>query len=163
MIGAFSSEWVKLRRRAMLVWGLGGGLLFALLATIFTIERAVRTPQFFQGPHGIRISFAQLEMPDGLVHGVVDASALIGIVALCLFAGAFSTEYSQGTMRNLLVREPRRALRSRPRRGRRGGSPGRGRSGRSSSSRRSSRCHGPARARTRRRRRGGSRARRRCR
>jgi ABC-2 type transport system permease protein len=109
MLGAFSSEWVKLRRRAMLLWGLGGGLFFALLATIFTIERAVRTPQLFQGPHGVRVSFAELEMPDGLVHGVVDVSGLIGIVALCLFAGAFATEYSQGTMRNLLVREPRRA------------------------------------------------------
>jgi ABC-type transport system involved in multi-copper enzyme maturation permease subunit len=56
-----------------------------------------------------RISFAELEQPTGLVHGVTDISALIGIVALCLFAGAFATEYSQGTMRNLLVREPRRA------------------------------------------------------
>jgi len=109
MLGAFSSEWVKLRRRAMLLWGLGGGLFFAVLATIFTIERAVRTPQFFQGGRGVRISFAELEMPDGLVHGVVDVSGLIGIVALCLFAGAFATEYSQGTMRNLLVREPRRS------------------------------------------------------
>jgi len=109
MRGAFSSEWVKLRRRTMLLWGLGGGLFFALLATIFTIERAVRTPEIFQGPHGVRVSFAELETPDGLVHGVVDVSGLIGIVALCLFAGAFATEYSQGTMRNLLVREPRRA------------------------------------------------------
>ena len=53
--------------------------------------------------------FAELEQPDGLVHGVVDVSTLIGIVALCLFAGAFASEYSQGTLRNLLVREPRRA------------------------------------------------------
>ncbi|HEY1775848.1 MAG TPA: ABC transporter permease [Solirubrobacteraceae bacterium] len=109
MLGAFSSEWVKLRRRAMLLWGLGGGLFFALLATIFTIERAVRTPQLFGGGHGVRVTFAVLEQPDGLTHGIVDISGLIGIVALCLFAGAFATEYSQGTMRNLLVREPRRS------------------------------------------------------
>jgi ABC-2 type transport system permease protein len=109
MRGAFSSEWVKLRRRAMLLWGLGGGLFFALLATIFTIERAVRTPELFNERHGIRVTFAILEQPDGLTHGIVDVSGLIGIVALCLFAGAFATEYSQGTMRNLLVREPRRA------------------------------------------------------
>jgi len=108
MFGAFSSEWVKLRRRSMLVWGLGGGLFFAVLATIFTIERAVRTFNPFVERHGIRVTFAVLEAPDGLVHGVVDVSTLIGIVSLCLFAGAFATEYSQGTMRNLLVREPRR-------------------------------------------------------
>ena len=108
MFGAFSSEWIKLRRRAMLLWGLGGGLFFAVLATIFTIERATKTFTFPERGRGIRVTFAVLEQPDGLVHGVVDVSTLIGIVALCLFAGAFATEYSQGTMRNLLVREPRR-------------------------------------------------------
>jgi len=106
--GAFASEWIKLRRRAMLLWGVGGGMFFALLATVVTVERAVRTPTFSNEGHGFRITFAQLEAPDGLVHGVVDVSTLIGIVALCLFAGSFATEYSQGTMRNLLVREPRR-------------------------------------------------------
>src|ERR1700730_11976992 len=108
MFGAYSSEWVKLRRRAMLLWGLGGGLIFAVLATVFTIERAVRNFSFGVGQHGIRVTFAALEAPDGLVHGVIDVSGLSGIVALCLFAGAFATEYSQVTMRNLLVREPRR-------------------------------------------------------
>lgn len=108
MTGAFVSEWIKLRRRAMLLWGVGGGMFFAVLATVVTVERAVRTPTFFNEGHGFRITFAQLEAPDGLVHGVVDVSTLIGVVALCLFAGSFATEYSQGTMRNLLVREPRR-------------------------------------------------------
>jgi ABC-type transport system involved in multi-copper enzyme maturation permease subunit len=68
----------------------------------------VKNPGLFPLRRG-RVSFYQLEMPTGLVHGVVDISTLIGIVALCLFAGAFATEFSQGTMRNLLVREPRRA------------------------------------------------------
>ena len=108
MGGAFSSEWIKIRRRAMLLWGVGGGLFFAVLATIFTVERAVRSFNPFSGEHGIRVTYAQLEAPNGLVHGVVDVAPLIGIVALCLFAGSFATEYSQGTMRNLLVREPRR-------------------------------------------------------
>ena len=107
MRGAFASEWVKLRRRGMLLWGFGGGLFFAVLATVFTIERAVRTFVFPTG-HGVRVTFAVLEQPDGLVHGIVDVSPLIGVVALCIFAGAFATEYSQGTLRNLLVREPRR-------------------------------------------------------
>jgi ABC-type transport system involved in multi-copper enzyme maturation permease subunit len=108
MLGAFSSELVKLRRRSFLLWGFGGALFFAVLATVFTIERATKTLSFGPGDHhGILI--AVLELPNGLVHGVVDISALIGVVSLCLFAGAYATEYSQGTMRNLLVREPRRA------------------------------------------------------
>src|SRR5665213_975166 len=108
MWGAFSSEWVKLQRRSMLGWGFGAGLFFPVLATILTIERAVRNPTF-TGRHGIRVTYAVLEQPTGLVHGVVDVSSLIGLVSLCLFAAAFSLEYSQGTLRNLLVREPRRA------------------------------------------------------
>ena len=107
MWGAYSSEWVKLQRRSMLGWGFGGGLFFPVLATIFTIERATKT--LVIGPHGgVRVTIAALEQPTGLVHGVVDVSSLIGIVSLCIFAGAFATEYSQGTLRNLLVREPRR-------------------------------------------------------
>lgn len=109
MVGAFSSEWVKLRRRSVLLWGVGGGLLFTVLATVFTIERAVRTiTPGFHG-HGFRITIAQLSQPDGLVHGVVDVGNLVGIVALCLFAGATASEYSQGTMRNLLIRQPHRS------------------------------------------------------
>jgi len=108
MWGAFLSETIKLRRRSMLLWGFGGGLFFPLLATIFTIERATKTLEF--NPHGgVRVTIAALEQPTGLVHGVVDVSSLIGIVSLCLFAAAFAVEYSQGTLRNLLVREPRRS------------------------------------------------------
>jgi ABC-2 type transport system permease protein len=108
MVGAFSSEWVKLRRRGVLLWGVGGALVFSVLATVFTIERAQTTLVGSHG-HGFRVTIAQLSRPDGLVHGVVDVSNLVGIVALCLFAGATASEYSQGTMRNLLVRQPHRS------------------------------------------------------
>lgn len=110
MFAAFSSEWVKLRRRSMLLWGIGGGLFFTVIATVFTIERATQTltPNFHG--HGFRITVAQLSEPYGLVHGIVDVSDLVGIVALCLFAGATATEYSHGTLRNLLVRQPRRGI-----------------------------------------------------
>lgn len=108
MSGAFFSEWVKLRRRSMLVWGLGGMVFFSAIATFFTFNRAVRTLQPGFHGHGFRITVAQLSQPNGLVHGIVDVSTLFGVVALALFAGATATEYSQGTLRNLLVREPRR-------------------------------------------------------
>ena len=111
MWGSFASEWIKLRRRSMLLWGFGAGLFFPLLATILTIERSVpprtcaRFIPFFGRAH---VPVCLLSRPDGLVHGVTDVSGLIGIVSLCLFAASFSIEYSQGTLRNLLVREPRR-------------------------------------------------------
>jgi ABC-type transport system involved in multi-copper enzyme maturation permease subunit len=105
MWGSFTSEWIKLRRRSMILWGFGAGLFFPLLATILTIERARNNPPFDRG----HLPIKALELPQGLVHGVTDVSSLIGIVSLCLFAAAFSIEYSQGTLRNLLVREPRRS------------------------------------------------------
>lgn len=105
MWGSFTSEWIKLRRRSMILWGFGAGLFFPLLATILTIERARNSPPYDRG----HLPIKALELPQGLVHGVTDVSSLIGIVSLCLFAAAFSIEYSQGTLRNLLVREPRRS------------------------------------------------------
>ncbi len=104
MWGSFTSEWIKLRRRSMILWGFGAGLFFPLLATILTIERASRYGPFDRG----HLPIAALEQANGLVHGVTDVSSLIGVVSLCVFAAAFSIEYSQGTLRNLLVREPRR-------------------------------------------------------
>jgi ABC-2 type transport system permease protein len=108
MLRSFTSEWVKLRRKSMLLWGLGGTLFFTVIATLVTIERSVTTLEPGFHGHGFRITVAQLSQPDGLVHGIVDVSNLVGIVALALFAGATATEYSQGTLRNLLVRQPGR-------------------------------------------------------
>ncbi len=83
-------------------------LLFSVFATALTIER---TQKSFPPGTGARfhVTIAELSRPDGFVHGVVTASNLIGIVALSLFAAAVAGEYSQGTLRNLLVRQPRRA------------------------------------------------------
>ena len=76
MLGAFVSEWVKLRRRSVLAWGLGGGLLFSVFATALTIER---TRKSFPPGTGTRfhVTIAQLSRPDGFVHGVLTASNLI--------------------------------------------------------------------------------------
>jgi ABC-2 type transport system permease protein len=104
MWGSFKSELTKLARRNMILWGFGAGMFFPLLATILTIERARQYPPFDRG----HVSIFLLEQANGLVHGVTDVSVLLGIVSLCVFAAAFSLEYSQGTLRNLLVREPRR-------------------------------------------------------
>ncbi len=105
MWGSFTSELTKLARRNMILWGFGAGMLFPLLATIFTIEHARMYPPYNRG----HVAIVVLEQANGLVHGVTDVSVLLGIVSLVVFAAAFALEYSQGTLRNLLVREPRRA------------------------------------------------------
>jgi ABC-type transport system involved in multi-copper enzyme maturation permease subunit len=107
---AFLSEWLKLRRRGMYF---GAGLMVFFgggLATVLgVIEKAGSgPPQRARGPAGRLLTQAQLSAPDGLARLLARGSALLGVIALVLFAMSFASEYSQGTLRNLLVREPRR-------------------------------------------------------
>ena len=104
--GAFASEWLKLRRRGLLLGGVLPLLAFTILVTVLTIERATKTLEL--GRRGFRVSVDQLSQPDGLVHGLTSASTLLGIIVLGIFAMAMGSEYGYGTLRNLLVREPRR-------------------------------------------------------
>jgi ABC-type transport system involved in multi-copper enzyme maturation permease subunit len=54
------------------------------------------------------ISREILQLPSGLTIGFSNAAGLLGIVALCVFAAQTAQEYTYGTLRNLLVRQPRR-------------------------------------------------------
>jgi ABC-type transport system involved in multi-copper enzyme maturation permease subunit len=101
MIAAFASEWIKLRRRGMAaalaaVVGLSG------LITLLGITHA--------GGDGRRsfITLAQLGSASGFAWIVRHTGGLLSVVALGVFASVFASEFSQGTMRNLLVRQPRR-------------------------------------------------------
>jgi ABC-2 type transport system permease protein len=105
VIGAFLSQWVRLRRRTVLLATLGGSAGFAVLTAIMTFtsaeERPVRSGQAFP-------SAAELARPDGVVAALAEATESLGVVALAVGAWAIASEYSQGTLRNLLVRQPRR-------------------------------------------------------
>jgi ABC-type transport system involved in multi-copper enzyme maturation permease subunit len=57
---------------------------------------------------GIIITREVLQLPTGLTIGFSNAAGLLGIVALCVFAAQTAQEYTYGTLRNLLVRQPRR-------------------------------------------------------
>jgi ABC-2 type transport system permease protein len=106
MLRSFLSEWVKLRRRGML---LGGGIIagFAVVSTVLTFSTASATPGEAQGPTG-GLTLDQLAAADGLARTLTSGATFIGVVALALFAISVAGEYSQGTLRNLLVRQPRR-------------------------------------------------------
>jgi ABC-2 type transport system permease protein len=96
---AFRSEWIKLRRRNLVLGTFGGLTLAASFFTVLVFGQAsaVSDP-----------SLASLGQPNGLIHGLGQAVILLGIVAFGIAASQIANEYSLGTLRQLLVRQPRR-------------------------------------------------------
>jgi hypothetical protein len=107
MLRAFRSEWLKLRRPGM---ALAAGVIVTLgaLSTAITITAAQDAPARLAGPGGSRPTLHELAAADGLARTLERTATLLGVVALGIFAIAVAAEYSQGTLRNLLVRQPRR-------------------------------------------------------
>ncbi|MEA3143182.1 MAG: type transport system permease protein [Thermoplasmata archaeon] len=111
MMRAFRSEWTRLMRPGVLLGGAGTivasallvtGILFAIAkpAADITLEDAARG--------GASVSREMLEASDGMVAAFGLAGPLIGVVALVIFAQNLGAEYSHGTLKVLLSREPRR-------------------------------------------------------
>jgi ABC-type transport system involved in multi-copper enzyme maturation permease subunit len=102
VIRAFASEWIKLRRRSILVGGLsmtvlaGAGVAFGIIR-VATSQRRDAV-----------LELLVLRSGDGLVAALIRVSDFIVVIPLVIVAAAVAGEYAQGTMRNLLVREPGR-------------------------------------------------------
>ncbi len=104
---AFWSEWGKLRRR---------GMAYAAAMVSFAVALAVglgvgtaangTTPQIGPGSQGLDI--AAIISSDGFARELAGSATLVGVIMLSIFAFAFASEFSLGTLRNLLVRQPRR-------------------------------------------------------
>jgi ABC-type transport system involved in multi-copper enzyme maturation permease subunit len=62
------------------------------------------------GDRGRTITREVLALPGGSVNGFASIGGLLGIIALCVFAAQSAQEYTYGTLRNLLVRQPRRLV-----------------------------------------------------
>jgi ABC-2 type transport system permease protein len=105
IVAAFRSEWVKLKRPNLLA-GTYGGL--AVAASLFAVLLFAQAPA--TGGGGGLPSLAELAQPNGLIHGVNRAAVLLGVVAFGIAATQIASEYSLGTLRQLLVRQPRRAI-----------------------------------------------------
>jgi ABC-2 type transport system permease protein len=99
---AFTSEWTKLRRPTLLLSTFLGLAAAASLFVILIFSQA--------SSNGGIVSLHQLARPNGLVIGVARAAALLGVVAFGIAASQVASEYALGTLRQLLVRQPRRAL-----------------------------------------------------
>jgi ABC-2 type transport system permease protein len=104
IIDAFRSEWVKLRRPTLLI-GTYAGL--AVAASLFAVLLFAQAPA--TGGGGLP-SLRDLAKPNGLIHGVDQAAVLLGVVAFGIAASQIAGEYSLGTIRQLLVRQPRRPV-----------------------------------------------------
>jgi ABC-2 type transport system permease protein len=102
---AFLSEWTKLKRRTLLLSTFIG---LAVAASAFVILLFSQAPA--TGSGGGLPSLQQLARPNGLIVGVTRATMLLGIVAFGIAAAQTASEYSLGTLRQLLVRQPRRLV-----------------------------------------------------
>jgi ABC-type transport system involved in multi-copper enzyme maturation permease subunit len=108
VIRIFKSEWRKLRRPTLFLGTLAAvigltGLISSLLFLLLDSERG-------NGREGMIITRETLALPNGLYVGFANSAGLLGVIALCVFAAQTAIEYTNGTLRNLLVREPRRLL-----------------------------------------------------
>jgi ABC-type transport system involved in multi-copper enzyme maturation permease subunit len=109
---AIASEWVKLRRKGMLA-ALGGVIAVAVLGTVvtvLTVGSGTSSKSSGGGPFGGKssISFAQITSSHGLADALGNAGTLLGVIVMGIVAASVAGEFSTGTLRNLLVREPRR-------------------------------------------------------
>lgn len=106
MIAATRSELIKLRQRTYLV-GILGMVAFMLVSMLLSVTDADQTTSD-RGPVGLVLSRDELAAADALGRSLGNAVTFIGITALTLVAISVGTEYGSGTIRNLLVRQPRR-------------------------------------------------------
>ena len=116
MYPAFLASWTKLRRPALL-WGTYGALavLSALITTLIFVNagdpagasRGVG-PRGGGPPGQAATSLVSLAESSGLLIGLSSSVMLIGVVALCVAASQMAGEYTQGTLRTLLIRRPQR-------------------------------------------------------
>ncbi len=106
MIRVFLAESRKLRRPGLFVGTMAAVIGVSALVTslLFLLIDSARG----NGREGQLITRASLELPHGISVGFSGSAGLLGLVALCVFASQTAQEYTYGTLRNLLVRQPRR-------------------------------------------------------
>ncbi len=107
MIGSFLSVWTKLRRRALIGGVYAGAATVAALITSIVFANTLPTdgPRF--GPtQGVPME--QLAGSGGLLAGLASAAGVLGVLALSVAAGTLAGDHAGGTLRNLLIRQPRR-------------------------------------------------------
>jgi ABC-type transport system involved in multi-copper enzyme maturation permease subunit len=108
MIRVFRSEWRKLRRPTLFAGTLG--IVLALSVLITSLLFLLLDQESGNGPRGRVITRDTLALPSGLYRGFTNFAGLLGTIALSVFAAQTALEYTNGTLRNLLVRQPKRLV-----------------------------------------------------
>jgi ABC-2 type transport system permease protein len=106
MIRVVFAEWRKLRRPTLLLGTLGAVTFFSGLVSSL-LFLLIDSPQG-NGDRGIKITREMLALPQGSTQAFSSVGTLLGVIALCVFASQTAQEYTYGTLRNLLLRQPGR-------------------------------------------------------
>jgi ABC-type transport system involved in multi-copper enzyme maturation permease subunit len=106
MFNVVKAEMRKLRRPTLFFGTMGAALFFTGLITSF-IYLMIDSPRG-NGDRGRTIGREVLQLASGSVNGFASVGGFLGIIALCVFAAQTAQEYTYGTLRNLLVRQPGR-------------------------------------------------------
>jgi ABC-type transport system involved in multi-copper enzyme maturation permease subunit len=106
MIRVFFAEWRKLRRPTLFLGTMAAVMSVTALVTslLFLLIDSSRG----NAREGTIVTRETLALPHGLSLGFSSSAGLLGLVALCVFASQTAQEYTYGTLRNLLVRQPKR-------------------------------------------------------
>jgi len=111
MLRTHKSELIRFKKTGSI--GAGIMVAFTALITMLTFigfEDGGGGPGPGPGDGQGFANVADLSTADGWITGLASAAPMIGIVALALFAMSVAKDYERGTIRQLLVGEPRRAL-----------------------------------------------------
>ena len=108
MFKVFFAEWRKLRRPTLFFGTFIAALFFNGLITSF-VYLMIDSPQG-NADRGRSVGRDVLGLASGSVYGFSSIGGLLGIIVLCVFAAQTAQEYTYGTLRNLLVRQPRRLV-----------------------------------------------------
>jgi len=105
MISMFKAELLKLRRRRVAVAVIAAALAFAAVATIAVFLSATQA-----GAPGSQrgATVESLGEAGGATEAFSIGVSFVGILVLVLFIANIAGEFSQGTFRTLLMRQPRR-------------------------------------------------------
>ncbi len=101
---AFRSERLKIWRPSMIIGGVVTMVGFAVLAVILTLAQLGSG----RGANGLDLTAGQVAASTGFAHLLANSATFLGVIALAVCAVCVGTEYTNGTLRNLLIRQPDR-------------------------------------------------------
>jgi ABC-2 type transport system permease protein len=108
VIRSYASEWIRFHKTARV--GIVVMIVFVVMISFMLFLGSEEMGPGGGGHGGPIGGTADLGADDGAVASLSTAANLIGIVAIALFALSVARDFELGTIRNLLVGQPRRAI-----------------------------------------------------